>query len=156
MRPSDVLFWPSKTHMPRPYPVILLFSILAAVPGLSAAAPTSTDAELERRFTQTVRPFINTYCVVCHSGKTPAAQFDLKSFSGLAQVVSDYPHWNTLLDKLNANQMPPSEARQPPAAAKQAVIAWVQAVRKNEAQKHAGDPGAVLARRLNNAEYNYS
>ncbi len=35
---------------------------------------------LERGFTQTVRPFVNQYCVGCHSGTTPAAQLDLKSF----------------------------------------------------------------------------
>src|SRR5205085_8841579 len=31
-----------------------------------------------------------------------------------------------------------------------------QAVRANEARTHAGDPGLVLARRLSNAEYNYT
>ena len=36
------------------------------------------------------------------------------------------------------------------------VIDWVQAVRTNEARKNAGDPGPVLARRLSNAEYNYT
>ena len=39
---------------------------------------------------------------------------------------------------------------------RQQVIDWVQAVRMNEARKNAGDPGPVLARRLSNAEYNYT
>ena len=30
------------------------------------------------------------------------------------------------------------------------------AMRASEAQKNAGDPGTVLARRLSNAEYNYT
>ena len=36
------------------------------------------------------------------------------------------------------------------------MIDWVKAVRANELRKHAGDPGPVLARRLSNAEYNYT
>ncbi len=36
------------------------------------------------------------------------------------------------------------------------MIDWIKAVRANEARKNAGDPGVVLARRLSNAEYNYT
>ena len=43
-----------------------------------------------------------------------------------------------------------------PEDARRQVIAWIAAVRKNEALKNAGDPGTVLARRLSNAEYNYT
>jgi len=45
---------------------------------------------------------------------------------------------------------------QPPAALRQQVIDWIKAMRAEEARKNAGDPGIVLARRLSNAEYNYS
>jgi hypothetical protein len=50
--------------------------------------------------------------------------------------------------------MPPKQAQQPSADARQEVIDWVQAVRMNEARKNAGDPGPVMVRRLSNAEYN--
>src|SRR5205085_6313082 len=43
-----------------------------------------------------------------------------------------------------------------PAPERQAVMDWVRAMRSSEARKHAGDPGPVLARRLSNAEYNYT
>ena len=52
--------------------------------------------------------------------------------------------------------MPPKPMKQPPEAARQQVIDWIGAVRKNEALKNAGDPGPVLARRLSNAEYDYT
>ncbi len=114
------------------------------------------DKDLDRTFTQTVRPFLNSYCVGCHSGASAAAQFDLRQYSTLAAVVGDYPRWNLVLQKLTASEMPPKVARQPPADARQAVIDWVQGVRSSEAHKNAGDPGIVLARRLSNAEYNYT
>jgi hypothetical protein len=125
-----------------------------AIPCTHAADAASAD--LDRRFTQTVRPFLSTYCVGCHSGSSPAAQFDLRAYPNLAAVARDYPHWNLVLEKLSAKEMPPKQVKQPPDEARQGVIHWVQAVRANEARKNAGDPGVVLARRLSNAEYNYT
>ena len=63
------------------------------------------------------------------------------------------------LDKVSANQMPPSHAsKQPPGAQRDAFVAWIHAVKRYEAEhrKDTGDPGPVLARRLSNAEYNYT
>jgi len=39
---------------------------------------------------------------------------------------------------------------------RQKLVDWVKALRTEESQKHAGDPGPVLARRLSNSEYNYT
>jgi hypothetical protein len=121
---------------------------------LRAAEPSNSD--LERQFAQTVKPFLTTYCIACHSGSTPAAQFDLAPYSTMAAVVRDYGHWNTVLDKLSARQMPPKGTKQPADDARQAVIGWIEGMRAAEARKNAGDPGVVLAHRLSNAEYNYT
>src|SRR5947207_1949814 len=111
---------------------------------------------LERRFSGTIQPFLTSYCIGCHSGGSPAGQFDLAQYSTIAAVVRDYPRWNLVIEKLTAGQMPPKVAKQPPADARQEVIDWVQAVRLSEARKNAGDPGVVLGHRLSNAEYNYT
>ena len=112
--------------------------------------------DLEHKFTQTVRPFLTSYCVGCHSGSTPAAQLDLQSYSTTAAVIQDYPRWNLVLEKLSAGQMPPKPMKQPPADQKESVLSWIKALRDNEARKNAGAPGIVLARRLSNSEYNYT
>jgi mono/diheme cytochrome c family protein len=130
---------------------LLLFASLAALPA-SAAKPD----DLDRRFTATVQPFINRYCVGCHSGASPAAQFDLRAYTTVAAVIHDYPRWNLVLEKLSAGEMPPKVAPQPPDDARKSVIEWVKTVRANEARKNGGDPGPVLARRLSNSEYNYT
>ena len=53
--------------------------------------------------------------------------------------------------------MPAADADKFPSPAERAqVVAWFQALRDDEIVKHAGDPGLVLARRLSNAEYNYT
>ena len=119
-----------------------------------AGGQPTPHSDLDRTLAKTVRPFLASYCVGCHGGAAPAAQFDLGSYSTMAAVTRDYPRWNLVLEKLTAREMPPKPAPQPPDAARQQVIDWVQAVRMNEARKNAGDPGPVLVRRLSNAEYN--
>ena len=109
---------------------------------------------LERQYTETVRPFVQTYCISCHGEKGLAAQFDLRPYTTMAAVVKDHEHWAVVLEKLSAKQMPPPTSKQPTAEERQTVIAWIDAMRWQEARRNAGDPGLVLARRLSNAEYN--
>ncbi len=134
--------------------------ILRFAPGLIAAAaipaaPAATPV-LEQQFAHTVKPFVDRYCAGCHSGASPAGQFDLKAYTTMDSAVRDNSRWSLVADKLTAKQMPPSPLPQPPAEARQQVIDWIKAMRLAEARKNAGDPGVVLARRLSNAEYDYT
>ena len=53
--------------------------------------------------------------------------------------------------------MPPEKApRQPLPHDRRAVVEWIADVHEHEARRNAGDPGAVLARRLSNAEFDYT
>jgi hypothetical protein len=126
---------------------------------LLACISTSAYADspaLQKQFDETVKPFVGKYCVACHSGIQPTAQFDLKSYTTVDQVKDDFPRWSLLADRLTAHEMPPKQMPQPPAAAAQQVIDWVHSVRAEEIKRLGGDPGTVLARRLSNAEYNYT
>lgn len=132
-------------------PLLVLGSI--AVPAMKAP-PAQADAD--REFTETVRPFVTTYCTGCHSGEKAAAQLDLRQYATTASVVDDYSRWNRVLARLSSGEMPPKQARQPSDTDRQRVTQWIRETWKSEARKHDGDPGTVLARRLSNAEYNYS
>jgi len=105
----------------------------------------------------TVRPFLETYCTGCHGKEKKKGKLDLSAYQSPADVAQDYRRWETVVDRLRSGEMPPEEARKHPTPEmRQKVIAWAQTVRRQEAQKNAGDPGVVLARRLSNAEYDYS
>ena len=86
----------------------------------------------------------------------PAAQFDLKSYTSVDKVAADFGRWALVMQRLEAKEMPPKPMPRPPEEATQQVIAWIKALRVEEIKKSAGDPGPVLARRLSNAEYNYT
>ena len=53
--------------------------------------------------------------------------------------------------------MPPEDARpQPTQLERTSLLNWLTRLRRFEALRNAGDPGVVLSRRLNGAEYNYA
>jgi hypothetical protein len=135
-------------------PVFVLGSVVA--PAMQTAALPDAARDRDREFTETVQPFLTTYCIGCHSGEKAAAQLDLRQYSTPQAVVQDYGRWNRVLARLTAHEMPPAQARQPTELARQHVVEWIQATWKSEARKNDGDPGTVLARRLSNSEYNYT
>ena len=133
------------------------YHALFALFALSAlAAAGATSPVLDKQFNQTVKPFVTKYCVACHSGDAAAAALDLRSYTTIQSVTRDYPRWATVSAKLTAEQMPPKQMPQPPADSRQQVIDWIRNLRADEIKRNAGDPGVVLARRLSNAEYNYT
>ncbi len=130
--------------------------LLLATPAVSLAAVDPAEQDLQRRFTATVRPFLATYCEGCHSGAKPTAQLDLRQYTTLTAIAQDYQRWTLLREKLTKKAMPPAAMPQPSPEAHQQIVDWIDAALKHEAAKNAGDPGVVLARRLSNAEYNYT
>ncbi|MEO5739786.1 MAG: DUF1592 domain-containing protein [Vicinamibacterales bacterium] len=132
--------------------LLVVGSVVA--PTMNAAQAPSPD--LEREYSATVQPFLNSYCVGCHSGEKAAAQLDLRQYTSAASAVQDFAKWDRVREKLAARQMPPQQAKQPPEEARQQVVNWIGATWTSEARRNDGDPGQVLARRLSNAEYNYT
>jgi hypothetical protein len=128
----------------------------AALSGPAFAAD-ATLSQFDRRFSSTVKPFLQTYCVSCHGGDKPEADMDLSAMSSVTDVVKDGRRLGLLIDRLDAEEMPPKKAKlHPSAEARRQVVACLQEVHDYEARHNAGDPGIVLARRLSNAEYNYT
>ena len=76
-----------------------------AVPALLAIAATPTFAAglpgLQQGFETTVRPFVTKYCIGCHSGQMPAAQFDLKSYTSVEMIREDFARWELLAERLD-------------------------------------------------------
>jgi mono/diheme cytochrome c family protein len=127
---------------------------LAAAP---APASASASAALAQDFAATVRPFLDSYCVGCHGAQKPKGDLDLSAFTSLESVVLKHRQWATVAEALRAKEMPPAKAKKHPAEPlRAAVVAWIEGVRRHEARSRAGDPGPVLARRLSNAEYDYT
>lgn len=134
-----------------------VIAVLVGIVAVPARAADTTETQLSQSFASTVFPFLKGYCLGCHGETTQEAKLDLSGFKSLGQVASGHQTWEIVLDRLRANEMPPEDAdRQPDARQRDEIVRWIQNFRDYEATRNAGDPGPVLARRLSNAEYNYS
>jgi mono/diheme cytochrome c family protein len=130
---------------------LIIVATFASFP-LRPAEPS--DAELNRQFKETVRPFLAQYCQGCHETGAPAALFNLRRYSTLDAVTADLGRWRVVHEKLTTGQMPPSVVAQPPPGVRKQVAEWIRDLTRFETGKQAGDPGPISARRLSNAEYN--
>jgi hypothetical protein len=131
--------------------------VLLSSGSFTAIAADHDGIMLARTFTVSVRPFLENHCLACHGEESPEAELTLSEFAASTDVIEQFGTWELVLERLELEEMPPADAeRQPTAEERQAVIEWIRAVRDFEAQRNAGDPGRVLARRLSNAEYNYT
>jgi hypothetical protein len=140
----------------RTFVLICLATAVVGWPGSPDRAPAAdpAPADVERNFRDTVRPILQANCFGCHGKEKTSGDVDLSRFVTAADVAADFPHWETMLDQLGSGQMPPKKAKtRPTDEQRKAVLTWTDSLRRVEARKNAGDPGVVLARRLNNAEY---
>jgi hypothetical protein len=128
-----------------------------APPPGPAGSPAAPADPLEQRFATQVEPFLKRYCFSCHGSRKPEGDLDLRRAATVPAVRKDPRTWRRVLERLQAREMPPEDApRRPSADERAAVIAWVRDLRDRETRRDAGDPGTVLARRLSNAELDYT
>lgn len=145
--------------MPRPFlPLLLALAANAIHAATAVAQPAAPVREpLDRGFAAIVQPFLKNHCLTCHGAKKQEAKLDLSRYSSLATVAKDQRVWETILERIEAGEMPPEKAlRQPSADERRAVINWIRELRDDEVRRNAGDPGPVLARRLSHAEFDYT
>jgi hypothetical protein len=118
---------------------------------------SSPEERLEARFSSDVQPFLQRYCFTCHGDQKQEASLDLRRDSTAAAVAKNPQLWDHVLERLRSEEMPPDDApRRPGPDERAAVVAWLRDLREHERRRNAGDPGTVLARRLSNAEYDYT
>ena len=137
-------------------PVAFSLMLAGLVAGVTSGAEP-TDQSFEKNFQEVVRPFVKSQCLACHGEKKPKGKLDLSGYTSVESIIKDYRVWDRVSDRLAAQEMPPEDApRQPSPHERRSVLDWIESVRNDQARKNAGDPGRVLARRLSNAEFDYT
>ncbi len=130
---------------------------LVAIFGIPVVAAEPAAADLRHEFTNKVQPLLATYCHSCHGKQEPQGKLDLTAFATIDHVTQRPATWQAMLERVEAHEMPPEDAkRQPTAAERQVIVAWIRGFHESQAKENAGDPGMIPTRRLNAAEYNYT
>ena len=127
--------------------------LVLAVMGIGAGAFAQSVATTPHFFAAKIQPLLGEYCLKCHSTEKHKGDLDLERFSSLDEVKRHPKIWQRVIEQLADNEMPPEGKPQPKPAEKERLSAWASAILDEVAQAHAGDPGPVVLRRLNNVEY---
>jgi len=131
----------------------VVFFLFVAGPGAFLFAET---VESTTDYDNRIRPLLDTYCLECHSTKVQKAGFDIEQFASLDDVRSGLESWQEIVEMLDNEEMPPPGKLQPRTEERRLLTEWIRKFLRHEADLRAGDPGPVVIRRLNNAEYRYT
>ncbi len=118
-----------------------------------ASAVSAGASASQTAFTHDIIPMVKTFCVSCHSGKSPAAGISLAKYRTVADALKDQSIWEKVSSNVSSRHMPPMDALQPTPAEREKLATWVDTTLSN-AQCQVHDPGHVTLRRLNREEYN--
>ena len=130
------------------------FSLSAfPLPFLAATSALGALAEPTDFFRQQVVPLLDRHCYSCHGLVKHKGDLILDGWPSEAAAVADTKIWERVLQKLEAQEMPPPEKKQPSARERQLLVSWIEKEVLHCDCEHP-DPGRVTVRRLNRAEYN--
>ncbi len=101
-------------------------------------------------FAEQVRPFLEQYCLKCHTGDDTDSGLDLDRFNSLATVGEDLETWADIVDAVESDYMPPDESAQPKSSEITTLRAWYYRLIADQTDQ--GAPREVM-RRLNRTEY---
>ncbi|MBY0513531.1 MAG: DUF1587 domain-containing protein, partial [Gemmataceae bacterium] len=132
-------------------------SEVAAAP--VAAVPVHADAEQSKAddptFQKRILPFINAYCLPCHTMEKAAGGLVLEGYTTDAQARKARKDWQAVQHVLTAGEMPPKKHKaQPSKDDREFVVNWIEKSLTKVDCTGPKDPGRVTLRRLNRAEYN--
>jgi hypothetical protein len=121
-----------------------LFLILAGT-ALAATVPTQFD--------NLVKPILQKNCIACHNESVASGGLEIQHFTVPASLSDNREGWEIILKKLRSGTMPPKGAPRPPQPQIDALIQYIQSEFEKVDRSAKPDPGHVVARRLNRAEY---
>lgn len=134
--------------------------VSALVAGGLAAIVVSGHAaslsKLEKDFAGPVQPILKQYCLDCHSTEKQKGELDLERFKTVADVMKHAKVWQGVVEQIALGEMPPKNKPQLKPAEREKLLGWVNDTLDEAARLRAGDPGPVVLRRLNNAEFTYT
>lgn len=147
---------------PRPRPrraaLTVCGATLAALLGSGAREPAAaaTRGPASDDFVDVVAPFVAEHCARCHDAAEAQGDVVLTGFASGDDARAEADTWRLVGELLEFDEMPPAGEPRPAEDDVRDVLAWVDATFGPADPDAAGDPGAVVLRRLNHTEYENS
>lgn len=119
----------------------------------ATAAPAESTSVASTEMPERFQTWLNAHCSKCHDGEKPEGKLHLAQLSQQLSDPAVRARWNTLIEKLEAGEMPPPERPRPAEHDVRALLEWIKPrVTAAEAADRAAQ-GRVPLRRLNRIEF---
>lgn len=135
-----------KSVMREPFRGFLLLAVLLV----------GSASRAEDEFRGVIQPVLRESCLGCHSTERKKGDLDLERFTSAEQAKQQPKVWESVLEQLANNEMPPKDQPRLTPERKATLTNWARRTLDQIALANAGDPGPVVLRRLSNWEYTYS
>lgn len=136
-------------------PTTTPFFRISLLTALGIAATCASAAPRDRFVTET-RPMLETFCFECHNAEKQKGDLDLSRFRSADDIFRESKIWEGVVEQLLVGEMPPKDHPQPTDEQRGRLIDRITTTLHEGARSVAGDPGPVVLRRLNNAEYTWT
>ena len=145
-----------RSFHPWPKSLWLVFAAFLVTTTAGHAQEFDAKGKGSRAFKSDVKPLVDNYCLKCHSTAKPKGDIDLEQYASATEVYQHPKMLEQALEQLVNGEMPPKEKPQPTTLERQRMVDGINAILDDVARARGGDPGPVVLRRLNNAEYTYT
>lgn len=132
----------------------LLFLAAATLPAVAAPASPAPSSADWATFKSTVQPFFEKHCFECHDADTEKGEIRLDNFADDESLTKGFGTIDRAARVIRKHEMPPKKRPRPSDEEIKPVLAWLDAFTGWVDKKLPPDPGRVVVRRLNRAEYN--
>jgi hypothetical protein len=119
----------------------------------AALSQMFAEVPIEPTFEKAVQPVLRKNCAICHNNTMASGGLNVERFSDSSSFESSRDGWERILAKVRTGEMPPKGAPKPTPEQVEALTKFVRASIDKIDRARPPDPGRILARRLNRAEY---
>jgi cytochrome c553 len=131
--------------------LLAAFAVTMFIPGPARLIRISGQTAAPQEFSKSVSPVLTSTCSQCHNDRLSSGGLNVANLSG--PFVQHRAEWEKILRRVQAGEMPPPGATRPPEATLQAFTDAIGREIERADTLVKPDPGRVVARRLNRAEY---
>jgi len=120
---------------------------------LAVAAALADPPAPNHRFSQTIVPFLQKYCVDCHNPQEASGTVVLDRFTTRSEIQTEFSLWDDVYRMVRGHRMPPREVPPPSDSERTEFLRAIDLELDSYDCRLANDFPTVVVRRLNRYEY---